>query len=421
MVNVVATCLSAAQADPDTLLLARIKQRMANNLDHLPNYTCTQTIERFVRRAGSRRSQLLDTMRLEVALVGGKEMYAWPGAGRFEDREIKEFAPHGGAIGSGNFGMHARAVFLGEAPVFKFAGREARDGRSLVRFDYSVAQSRSGFEVHTGGAGAIVGYHGSFWADEQTRDLVRLEVIADDIPPSVGVKAASDIMNYSVMRIGDADFLLPTESEMIMTDMLGNENRNRTRFAGCRRYAGESVISFGEPGTASPAAPPREPRAIELPAGLPLDIALTSTIDSSQSAVGDRVTAALERDARWKGQLVAPKGALLSGRLALLERRAAMFGRSQGSYFIVGIRFDTLEFDSGRAEFFGTLEEIGPIAGPRMFGATARPTVIGRGWGPAPAAGDAQTGVGFFLVRGDTIKLGRGLRMSWKVEKQTQR
>src|SRR5947209_13623252 len=73
--------VARAQQDlsPELLLLARIKVKMAENLDHLPNYTCEQTIERSRRRAPSRKFELLDTVRLEVALVEGKELYGWPG------------------------------------------------------------------------------------------------------------------------------------------------------------------------------------------------------------------------------------------------------------------------------------------------------------------------------------------------------
>jgi hypothetical protein len=414
-----------AQVDPDVLLLARVKARMAENLARLPNYTCTETIERSLRRARGRRFELLDTLRLEVALLEGKEMFAWPGAGRFEDREIRDFAPPGGAIGNGNFAGHVRAVFKGQGPVFQFAGREVRDGRATLRFDFSVAQVFSGFEVRAGQASAVVGFRGSFWADETTLNLTRLEVHAVDIPPALGVKESIDIMDYSLARIGASDFLLPAASEMTMTDMLGNENRNRIRFSGCRQYSGQSVISFEEsaPSTAQP-APSGPKRTMELPADLPLTIELTSLIESGRTAVGDPVTAAVLRDTRWKGQLVAPKGAVLSGRLKRLERRMDNYwipGRTPVSYHVVGIEFDTLEFESTRAAFSGVLQEIGPLAVPGMQSAGSQPAVIGGGRGPAPLSDDLRTGVGLFLVRGDTIRIGRGFRMTWKVLPRPQR
>ncbi|MDP2999901.1 MAG: hypothetical protein Q8N47_20620 [Bryobacterales bacterium] len=412
---VAAACLAGAQVAPEHLALARIKLRMSENLERLPNYTCTETIERSTRRAGSRRFQLLDTMRLEVALVEGLELFAWPGAGRFEDREIKDFAPSGGAIGNGNFALHARAVFLGRAPVFQFAGEENLNGRAMLRYDFKVAQVLSGFEVRVGATAAVVGYHGSFWADPRTDEVARLELRASDIPPNLDLKEVSDTMDYSRLRIGESDFLLPTASEMTMIDMRGNLNRNRIQFSGCRQYAGRSLVTFEEPPPA-PDAPEPAPRAIELPADLPLTVELTATIESGRSAIGDRLAGVVQRDARWKGRLVVPKGALLSGRLAHLERRTVATGRGEATYFVVGIEFDTLEFASGRAEFLGRLDEIGAVAMPVVRSGLTRPELVGREWSSL-----ARPGVGLFVVKGDTIKLGPGFRMSWRVIEKPRR
>ena len=84
---------------PEVLLLGRIKAKAAENLQRLPNYTCTQTIERSHRNAKSRKFELLDTIRLEVALVEGKELFSWPG-GKFEEKGIGEIVGAGGAIGN---------------------------------------------------------------------------------------------------------------------------------------------------------------------------------------------------------------------------------------------------------------------------------------------------------------------------------
>ena len=59
-------------------LLARIRNHMADNLAHLPNYTCRETIERVWAPAASRNFTLGDRLRLEVAYVSGRELYAWP-------------------------------------------------------------------------------------------------------------------------------------------------------------------------------------------------------------------------------------------------------------------------------------------------------------------------------------------------------
>jgi hypothetical protein len=420
-----AAAAAPAQVEPSVLLLARVKARMVENLRRLPNYTCTETIERSVRRARGRRFEMLDTMRLEVALVNGKELFAWPGAGRFEEREIREFAPPGGAIGNGIFALHARAVFEGQGPVFRFAGRETADGRAVLRFDYSVAQMFSGYELRSGPNSAVVGYRGSFWAEESTLDVTRLEVRAVDIPPVLGLREAVVVMHYSREKIGGSEFLLPTASEMTLRDDFGNQNRNRTHLTGCRQFSGESVISFEEPAPGpAPTAPPRPERGIELPADLALTVELTSVIDSGRTAVGDPLTAVLVRDARWKGRVVVPRGAVLSGRLVRLERREDnrwILARAPVPYYIVGVEFDTLELDSARTAFCGALEEIGPLAVPGFRASGVQPEVVPPPRDPAAPDPDRRPGVGLFLVKGDTIRLGRGFRMTWKTIPPQQR
>jgi hypothetical protein len=82
--------------------------------------------------------------------------------------------------------------------------------------------------------------------DSQTLDLLRFEVKANDVPPSLNLELADNAINYARRRIGGGDFLLPVSSEVLLRDLEGNENRNRTSFGQCRQFSGESVISFGD-------------------------------------------------------------------------------------------------------------------------------------------------------------------------------
>ena len=67
-----------------TATLARIRARVVRDLNQLPNYTCLATIERSSQEANSKRFQLVDLVRLEVALVDNTEIFAWPGSRGFE-------------------------------------------------------------------------------------------------------------------------------------------------------------------------------------------------------------------------------------------------------------------------------------------------------------------------------------------------
>jgi hypothetical protein len=332
------------------LTLSRIKAHMVGILARQPDYTCTQQIERSNRRAPDHRYELRDMLRLDVALVGGKELYAWPGAPRFEDTELTEMAPPGGAIGTGNFATHARAVFGSIGPQFTYTGMAPYPRGNAYRFTFVVPELASGWRIKVNGKQAIVGYHGSFMADAKTLDLIRLEVIADQIPPRLGLKSAEDAMEYGRMRIGDGDFLLPVSSELRMVDANSAESRNRTKFTACRQFTGESVLTFAGPDEPPEfaAAAPSPKQSIDIPANTEFEVSLDSPVDSGASMVGDPVTATLQQNIRHKHHLLFHKGAKLIGRILRLERH--------GDHCDVDIRFSEVESENARSALLAHID-----------------------------------------------------------------
>ncbi len=350
-----ALCAGAATTDPkpDLLTLARIKTVMTETLARQPNYTCIQQVERSRRRLPKRRFQLHDVLRLEVALVDGKEMFAWPGSRRFEQTDLTEMIADG-AIGTGDFALHARAVFHSSAPVFKYAGQSEMRGRQVERFDFSVTRLNSGYHIKSPGHEAVVGYHGSLWADVASQELVRLEVNADNIPEELGISAARDVMDYDRMKIGASEFLLPSASELTMTDLAGNESRNRTQFKACRQYTGESIVTFDAPppdenASAAQNVESAAAQTVELPPGSVLEAHLASGIDSN-SAVGDPIQAVLDQKLKIKHGLSLDKGTKLSGRILRLE--------IQGEYTLLNLQFSEIEQHAGRSPVLARLDEL---------------------------------------------------------------
>jgi len=338
-------------------LLARIRQHMASNLARLPNYTCLETVERTMRPAGSRHFTLLDRLRLEVAYVSGGELYSWPGAGKFEEKSVEEIVGRGPLIGTGSFALHARSVFATNAPEFTPGGGQERDGRKVVRFDFHVAEEKSRYAIRTGSEPMIVAYHGSFEADEQTLDPLRLDVRADDLPPELELQSAGESMQYARMRIGETAFLLPVSSELWMVETAGAENRNRTHFEQCRQYSGESIVRFdvvggdaeGDAGAAGLAVP------IRLPPGLTVETRLRETIAYATAARGDQVHAIVSGDVKRAGRVLVPKGAVLTGRITHLETRT----QRSYTYLGVGLLFHTIEFAGRRGDFSGAATSVG--------------------------------------------------------------
>jgi len=385
IVLIAAPALAAQTAE--TIRIARIRAKAQVNLSGLPNYTCTQTIERSQRRAKTRRFQLVDTIRLEVALVGGKELFAWPGQAKFDDRELREMV--GGTIGNGNFALHARSVFLSSAPTYEYEGEREVDGRKLYRYHYRVPRFRSSYLLRSGKMEGVAGYHGTFDADAATLDLVRLEVVAEDIPPHLPIAAARDEMYYARVPIGGGDYLLPQSSVLTLTDLDGTESRNRVTFAGCRQYGIESTIRFDDPPPGE-AAPPPPAVEVDLPEGLMLETTLETAVSLQPPVIGAPFEARLVRDAKVKGKTWVPRGAVARGRILSQQR---FYQRMET--LVLRLELADLEFPGAHAEIRALPEEI---------------------FAMAAASGRAGVGKqGIIYVYGPRRDLATGTRITWRV------
>jgi hypothetical protein len=331
---------------------------MSDNLARLPNYTCVETIERSGRPQSIHHFTLIDRLRLEVAYVAGRELYSWPGAGSFEEKSISEIVGRGAAISTGDFALHAHAVFSSDAPEFTWAGDGERGGRKTVRFDFRVPLARSRYQIQTGAAPITVAYRGAIEADPETLAPLRLEVLADSPPPELKIHSAGETIEYAEMHIGESAFLLPVSAELTMVEADGHVNRNLTHFEGCRQYSGASTIRFDvdSAGSARGDASP-----IELPSGVNIEARLRNVIDYDTAARGDQVFAVVSSDVKRAGHVLVPKGAVLTGRIT----RVAMNTVRSSVYFGVGLRLQTIEFEGRRGTFAGDIEAAG--IGPNYY------------------------------------------------------
>ena len=321
----------------DADLLPRIRTHMTDVLLRQPNYTCTETVERTRQTLGG-RSIVQDTLRLEVALAEGKEMFAWPGSKQFEDHQLKDLAPTG-MFGNGNFATYARILFLSNVAIVEDRGETQWNGRPARRYDFRVSRSSGGHRLSVNNREAVVGFHGSFFADPATLDVLRVEVVAEDIPADLGVTASETTVDYGRLWIGDEEFLLPVQSTVMMA-LPDEVNRNSVRFADCRRFTGESTLLFNDPVLTEAPPPPEYVAEVAIPAGLALQLQMPD-LDLTHAAVGDPIRATLRFDLKDRRQLLAPKSSVASGRIVRLDRYP--------NFFVLQIGFADLDWPGGHA------------------------------------------------------------------------
>jgi hypothetical protein len=406
--SLVASPLAADNA-LDNELFNRVAEHMRLNLARLPNYTCVETVERSRRSSQNARFELMDRIRLEIAMVEGKEMFSWPGAGNFEDKDIDDLML-GGAFGNGNFGLLARAIFLTGAPNFTFVGERIYEGRRTNRWDFNVPRQRGIYAIGNRRRKAVAGLRGTFWADAESNDVIRIEIKAEDIPAELEIVAAENSIDYTRVNIGGTEFLLPKAAELRMRDYAG-EWRNVISLSACRQYLGESKISFTDDPEAETVAQAPANELINMPGNMYLDVRLKTDVRADTAAIGDPVTAELLRDVKANGGVLVPRKAELRGRIVSLRLQ-----RGSMKYHVVGIGFD--EFVSGRtrgrlraklveARVAGNTVSTNPLDLRRFGGGR-----FGSGW----IEREQVVAPGILFAAPGRVLLPAGMQMVWRTE-----
>ena len=292
----VAVAASGDQA-PGEGQLSRFKEKVRHDMASVPNYTCLETIERAHREPHSRNFNPVDTVRLEVSVVAGKELFAWPGSHQFDDQRVTALVSSG-AIGAGMFATFAQNLFVRGKGTLQDRAEESLDGRRTIRYDFHVAQQESGFRIQNRNISEIVAASGSFWFDPASLDLIRLDVYGDDMPNSLHLAEAAFRTVYARTHVGESDALLPKRSEVTMASFSGEADRNAVEFSQCREYESDSTITFNAPSPALPEVRKPLVREVDLPAGLLVPVESDTAIDSR--------TAGSRRSAAWAGVARSP-------------------------------------------------------------------------------------------------------------------
>jgi hypothetical protein len=259
------------------------------------------------------------------------------------------------------------------------------------------------------GKSAITAFAGSFWVDQESLDLVRLESRAEEIPPDLDCNEVRESVTYGRVRLGVNERLLPSSAELALVRREGGESRNTIAFSKCLHYTAATSLSFTTP--RDPAVPVRarpQPE-LELPAGVALVLRLEQPISIGESAAGDRIVARLDKKVT-SGSVLLPKGTRVLGRIRRLERHF-----SSPASILVGLQFFAAEAPEGRITFRARLT--GPEATPDVMKLVNDDLEIVHGAPGLDIEDDgASTGVGSFRVLAKELNLQRGFRTLWKTQ-----
>jgi hypothetical protein len=385
------------------VLFSRARSAVSVSLSKQPDFTCVETIERSQRQPKRGKFELRDNVRLEVALVNGHELYAWPGAPKFEERSLREMV--GGTIGTGDFATHARNLFLTDIAQFRYQGRETINGHDAHKFHFRVPLDRSTFQMRVGVSEGPVGYQGHVWNDASTFELIRIDFEIDQIPPGMPLAAGHKQIDYARVNIGGTLYTLPSSTEMTLAHVDGTENRNRMVFSGCRQYTGESTLILEEPAPVRAPAPNTPAIEITLPADLQVPLKLVTPIDLGKVAIGESSTWEVTAGVHRQGREIIPKG-------ARVELRIDHFGctRYPVAYCFLGLLPGRIEYDNKAGEFSAELEQpdMQESLTNMLRGVNERERV------PLPEMGNVNRGAGVLILRGSRPHLASGWLTTWR-------
>src|SRR5262249_30553582 len=137
---------------------------------------------------------------------GGNELYAWPGSDRFE-RSISELLPAHGMVSDGSYALHMRTLFLRNAATFD----EPRRHGTQVDVGFHVPAVRSGYAMGTPQGTVPAALDGTVSVDSERLDMVKLVVRVD-----TRVGHSTEMTTYARERIGDAEFVVPRTTELVL-------------------------------------------------------------------------------------------------------------------------------------------------------------------------------------------------------------
>lgn len=234
---------AAPDANQQREILARISQFALRYKGHLPDFSCTELIDRSHADGGA-DPQWKHQDTLEAA------------AGYLDDRaSYKLLKVNGKSPGLHPFenGLGSQGV-LGAALVpnhifdprvsthFNWSKVEMRQGKRLYVFTYEVAPF---LKLKDGSKEVTVGFHGYFSADPETgMILVRHQEM--DSPSDYRYQQYITDIEYGPVTISGVEMILPVKASENVRE--GKRlMRNEIQFVNYRKYSADSTVTFGEP------------------------------------------------------------------------------------------------------------------------------------------------------------------------------
>jgi hypothetical protein len=251
---------AAPSAQEQATILEEVREKALHYSEGLPNYLCLQYTRWYVK-ADPRTDgwHPAGYMTERLSYVDHRENYKMVSVNdRVTTADAKTL---GHALSRGEFASMLREIFEPRSGTQFNWERWSGDGKEYwYLFNFRVPQETSQYSIGYGQGKdeqrIVVGFSGSLFISENSKMVMRIKMRADNIPPSFPVNDASEQLDYAYAKIGEQEFLLPSQAEMLSKTEGKYLSRNTIDFRMYQKFSADTVIKFDE--DAAKAAPPAE-------------------------------------------------------------------------------------------------------------------------------------------------------------------
>ncbi|MGA7413408.1 MAG: hypothetical protein WBW33_23235 [Bryobacteraceae bacterium] len=216
--------------------------------EKLPNFVCRQLTTRYRRNLSDGSWQQLDIISVDVA-------YNRKTGESYSNLQVNG-APAGnqmlalsGSSSVGEFALDLPNLFASASDDdFHINEDVVLNGLPARVYAYEVGQSASRWNIKERDIVVTPGYAGRIWIDKKLSRAIRLEMIADSLPPTLHADQITTTIDFGPVDLGDGNtYFLPTGSETTFCKRdSGACDRNTTELRNYRKFGAESNIAFGE-------------------------------------------------------------------------------------------------------------------------------------------------------------------------------
>ncbi len=208
-----------ARVEEWSAFLEGVRQRALGQIEALPNFICTREMNESATMGAVTSPMIVTESRVEVSYNQGKEHY----------RTLKQGAPvpEVGLVSAGEFGGSLHSLFDPASNAsFRLKGFQNIRGRKAARIQFQVPQETSQLAILLGQRRLTPAYEGECWADQESKQIIRLQVSVPQLPPDFNIQRVDQGVEYDQVRIGERTYWLPVSG--VSTAMLVANARDNT-------------------------------------------------------------------------------------------------------------------------------------------------------------------------------------------------